>query len=197
MNEDRQAQFKPLSHSPTQWTQPIISGGLERFGPQSYAGKGFYVGSLWQTHLVFALQGQFGLYEGKTTISHYSKWQEWTLVYNKTAPESEAVKFYIKGVFVAAAQKIHSTPCDQLPATFADFLVIGSWYGTHSRRSHVAFYGIKFWSYPLLERHVTETYETSILQLIYFTFRLCYIFHQALRNAVLWILTGKRYPTNP
>ena len=149
------ADFKPLpSFPPSHWDMPIVAGGLERLGTESYTGKGFYVGFLWSTTIVFAVQGQFGLYEG-TATAPYQNWHDWTLIYNKT---EGTVKFYIKGVFMALAKKIHSVPCEPLPVTYSDYLVIGSRFSYYRRIGHVMFADIKFWKHPLTEDELIESY---------------------------------------
>ena len=157
VNENREAEFKPLSYMSTRWEYPIIAGGLERLGERSYSGKGFYVGFLWSTQIVFAVQGEFGLYEGIVTAS-YTQWHEWTLVYNKA---ESSVKFYIQGILKASALKIHNVSSEALPITYADFLVIGSRFSHHYRLAHMRFSDIKFWRHPLTEEEVMETYEKS------------------------------------
>ena len=154
-----------MSYSSSQFEYPIIAGGLERLGVQSYSGKGFYVGNLHSTQLVFAVQGEFGLYEGKVTAS-YSQLHEWTLVYNKT---ESSIKFYIQGILKASAVKIHNIPGKALPITYADFLVIGSRYSHHFRLTNIQFSGIKFWRQPLTENEVMQTYQKSRFSLLYYT----------------------------
>ena len=146
-----------MSYVSSQWEYPIIAGGLERLGVQSYSGKGFYVGNLHTSQIVFAVQGEFGLYEGKVTAG-YAEPHEWTLVYNKT---ESSVKFYIQGILKASAVKIHNIPGKALPITYADFLVIGSRYSHQFRLTTIQFSDVKFWRQPLTENEVMQTNQKS------------------------------------
>ena len=149
-------ELKALSYRTNNFaTMEIISGGLERLGPRSYAGKGFYIGFIWSTTLVYAVQGDFGLFEGYAYASHASHY-DITMVYSRT---EDSVQLYRDGALVSTATKIHNVTCKPLPPTFGDYLVFGSRYSYIKRHTGGYFSNVKFWRHPLNFEDLKQTYS--------------------------------------
>ena len=113
--------------------------------------------------MVYAVQGEFGLFEGYTSASHRNHY-DIALVYSRS---EDSVKLYIDGALASTATRIHHVPCKQLPPTFADYLVIGSRYSYIYRHVHGYFSNVRFWKQPLNFEELEHTYSKCKLFLIF------------------------------